>query len=93
MSGFSVGTAVAGKRFTVSFTVKRAGRGVRGSLACSAKLDGKPLAASHRSTSASGRASCTWNLPRSSSGKRLRGSIAETSRGKKVSRSFAVTIA
>lgn len=92
-SGFAVGRAQAGKPFTVAFTVKRAGKGVAGSLSCGARLNGNALGASHRSTSSNGRASCTWNLPRSSRGGRLTGSISETSRGAKVSRSFSVRVA
>jgi hypothetical protein len=93
VSGFSVGKAQAGRSFTVSFTVRSSGKGVKGSLSCSAKLNGKQLSASHRSTSSSGRASCSWNLPRSSSGERLAGSISESYRGAKVSRSFSVKVA
>jgi PKD repeat protein len=92
-SGFSVGKAQAGKPFTASFTVRSGGKGVKGSLSCSAKLNGKPLAASHHSTSSSGAASCAWNLPGSSRGERLAGSISESYKGAKASRSFSVKVA
>lgn len=92
VSGFSVGKAAAGKSFTVSFTARSAGRGAQGSLACAARLAGKPLAASQQSTSSSGRASCAWSLPSSSRGKPLTGSISESYKGAKVSRAFSVKV-
>jgi PKD repeat protein len=93
VSQFSVGKAEAGKSLTASFTVKSAGKGVKGSLSCSGKLNGKPLGASHHSTSSSGAASCTWSLPRSASGERFAGSISESYKGAKVSRSFSLKVA
>ena len=93
VNGFSVGKAQAGKPFTAAFTVKSGGKGVKGSLSCSAKLNGKPLSASHHSVSSSGRASCAWNLPESSRGARIAGSISEAYRAAKVSRSFSVKVA
>ena len=93
VSQFSVGKAQPGRVFTASFIVKNAGKAVKGSLSCSAKLNGKPLGASHRSTSSSGSASCTWSVPRSSSGERLAGSISESYKGATVSRSFSVKVA
>jgi hypothetical protein len=91
VTAFSVGKATAGKSFTVSFTVKSAGKGVKGSVSCSAKLDGKPLAG-RQSVSSSGHASCSWSLPFSSHGKRLTGSISESYKGSKVSRSFSAKV-
>ncbi len=89
----TIGKAAAGKAFTVSFAVRNAktGKGVLGTLSCSAKLAGKPLATSHRSNTAS-RASCTWQLPRSTRGKQFTGTIAKTYQGAKVSRTFTVKI-
>ncbi len=92
VSQFSVGKAQAGRSFTAAFTVKNAGKAVKGSLSCSAKLNGKPFVASHHSTSSNGSASCTWSLPRSSSGGRFAGSIAESYKGATVSRSFSVKV-
>jgi PKD repeat protein len=92
VSHFTVGKAAAGKPFTVSFTVKTAGKGVQGTLACSAKLDGRRLTASSRSFFAGGGASCTWNLPKSASGERIAGSISETFMGAKASRSYSVRV-
>lgn len=93
VSGFSVGKARAGNPFTVSFTVDSSGKGVKGALSCSAKLNGKTFGASHDSVSRNGVASCAWSLPRSSSGERLTGSIAESYKGARVSRSFSVRVA
>jgi PKD repeat protein len=92
VSGFTVGRARAGQPFTVAFTVKRAGWSVAGSVSCRAKLNGRSLGVSSRSTSSSERIACTWTLPRSSSGGRLTGSISMTSGGATVSRSFSVVV-
>jgi trimeric autotransporter adhesin len=92
----TVGKASAGKSFAVSFTVKNAktGKGVRGQIACTAKLAGKPLRASGHSSSAAGKYSCGWKLPASARGKRFAGTIVGTYLGGlKVSRSFTVTVA
>ncbi len=93
-SAVSFGKAQAGSEFSVSFTVtnKATGRGVRGSLTCAAKLAGKKLAATRKSTSSSGEAICVWKLPRSSSGDTFVGVISETYRGAKTSRSFSTKV-
>jgi len=92
-TGFAVGKARAGRSFTVSFTARSGGKAVKGSLSCSASVNGKPLGASRHSVSSSGLAACTWNLPRSSAGAKLAGSISESYKGAKVSRSFSRTVA
>jgi hypothetical protein len=92
VSGFSVGKARAGHQFTAAFTVKSGGKGVKGSVSCSAKLNGKPFGASHHSVSRGAVAICTWSLPRSASGERLTGSISERYRGAKASRSFSLNV-
>ncbi len=93
-SAASFGKAQAGSEFSVSFTVtnKATGRGVRGSLTCAAKLAGKKLAATRKSTSSSGEAICVWKLPRSSSGDTFVGVISETFRGVRTSRSFSTKV-
>jgi PKD repeat protein len=93
-SKVSAGKAHAGKSFTASMTVKdaRTGKGVKGTVSCTAKLAGNPLAASHHSSSANGQASCTWQLPKSAAGKQFTGSIAESYKGVKVSRSFSAKV-
>lgn len=82
----------AGKPFTASIVVRNGGEPVRGSVSCSGRLAGRALRASRHSSAASGKASCTWNLPPGANGKRFTGSIAETYKGSKVSRSFSTTV-
>jgi PKD repeat protein len=91
----TVGKAVAGKSFKVLFTVKNAqtGKGVKGQVSCTGRLAGKPLAASSHSSTAVGKASCSWRLPKTAHGKRFTGSISESYKGVKVSRSFSVKVA
>jgi PKD repeat protein len=93
-STVSAGKAHAGKSFTASMTVKdaRTGKGVKGTVSCTGKLAGNPLAPSHHSSSANGQASCTWQLPKSAVGKQFTGSIAESYKGVKVSRSFSAKV-
>jgi hypothetical protein len=93
VNGFSVGKARAGHDFVVSFVVRSGGKGAKGTLSCTARLDGGRLAAARRSIASGGRASCTWSLPRSSHGRRLKGSISETFDGVKISRGFSVRVA
>jgi PKD repeat protein len=90
----SFGKATAGKAFTVSFTVKNksTGKGVRGTLSCKGKLAGKSLGTSRRSTSSSGKATCTWQMPKTAKGKTFAGSISETYKGVKASRSFSTKV-
>jgi PKD repeat protein len=94
-SKVTYGKAVAGKTFAVSITVKNAatGKGVKGQVSCTARLAGKSLRASSRSSSASGKARCAWQLPKTARGRQFSGSIAETSKGARVSRSFTTHVA
>lgn len=88
----TVGSAQAGKAFTVSMTVKDAStkKGVKGTLVCAGKLGRKAIKAARKSSVAkSGKATCVWQLPKSSRGKQIKGSIIETYKGAKVSRSFS----
>jgi hypothetical protein len=75
-------------------TVKdgRTGRGVKGNVSCAGKLAGKPLGASHHASSSGGLASCTWQLPKTAQGKQFTGSVADSYKGVKVSRSFSVKV-
>ncbi len=90
VSGFTLGGARAGGSFTVSMLVKSSGKPVRGTVACTAKLNGKSVPVSRKGVAANGTASCTWSLPRSAVGARLAGSISETYKGVKATRSFSV---
>jgi PKD repeat protein len=91
----TIGKAAAGKALAVSFIVRNAktGKGVRGSLSCTARLAGKSLRASGHSSTAAGKSSCSWKLPASARGKRFAGTIVGTYLGGlRVSRAFAVTV-
>src|SRR6185437_2870854 len=91
----SFGKAKAGADFSVSFTVKNklTGKGIRGSLSCKAKLAGKSLGTTKRSTSSSGKATCKWKLPKSAKkGDTFAGTISETYKGVKTSRSFSTKV-
>jgi hypothetical protein len=87
--------AQAGKAFAVSMRVKDpvTGKGVKGTVTCAAKLAGKTLRASRKSSSTTGRAGCMWQLPRTARDKLLKGSITERYKGAKVSRSFSKRVA
>jgi hypothetical protein len=86
--------AVAGRSFTVPMVVTDAKtkKGVRGKLTCQAKLNGKTFRASRQATAASGRATCTWKLPSTSSNEILRGTITETYKGATAKRTFSTRI-
>jgi hypothetical protein len=90
-----VGKAIGGKSFTVSMTVTntQTGKGVKGQVSCTGRLGGKPSPTSHRSSTASGKSSCSWQLPTTAHGKRFTGAIAATYRGAKISRTFSAKVA
>ena len=79
----------------VSFTVtnKATGKGVKGSVTCTAKLAGKPFGFLRRGANLAGQAVCAWRLPRKSSGETLVGTISETFKGVRTSRSFSTKVA
>jgi hypothetical protein len=86
--------AVAGKPFSVSMIVTDAktGKGIKGTVACLGKLNAKTFRASSHTVSANGKASCTWRLPASASNKILKGSITETYKRLKATRTFSTRI-
>ncbi len=84
--------ARAGKPFTASMVVSYGGEPVAGAVGCVGRLAGRALRVLHRSSVASGRASCTWSLPAGAHGKRFTGSISEAYKGSKVSRSFSLAV-
>jgi len=81
----------AGRLFTASMAVRAGGKSVAGGVRCAVKLAGHPLRP-QRSSSAAGKASCTWSLPRTAHGERMIGAISETFRGSKVRRGFSATV-
>lgn len=84
--------AVAGKTFTVSAVITNSGTGVAGTVVCSARLGGKSLGVAHHTSSASGKATCSWKLPKSAHGKSLTGRIGEAYKGKSVSKPFSAKV-
>ena len=90
-TGFTVAKPHAGRPFTVSMVVrvKQTGIAVKTVVSCSATLAGKRLKASGKGSVRSGRASCTWKIPRNSKGKQLRGSITATYQRAKVKKTFS----
>jgi PKD repeat protein len=91
----TVSKAQAGKAFTVSITVtdSKTGNGVKGLVLCAGRLAGRRLSSSHRTVTARGTASCTWQLPKTAAGKQFTGSIAETYKGARISHSFTTHVA
>lgn len=88
----SFGKARAERSFKVRARVSRrdTGRGVNGKVTCSARVGGKTLRKGGHS--AKGVASCSWKLPKSARGKRLRGSIAVNYQGVRATRSFTAKV-
>lgn len=81
----------AGKLFTARLTVERSDTGARpakGRAACSARVARKALPLRGR-TFGGGVARCTWAVPANASGKTIRGTIAASSGGKTVAKTFA----
>jgi hypothetical protein len=92
MSRPYVSKARAGRTFQVSAKVSRkdTGAGVNGQVTCSARLGGKTLRKSGRSSA--GFASCSWTLPKSARGKWLGGTISVNYQGATAKRSFAAKV-
>jgi hypothetical protein len=90
-TGFTVAKPHSGRPFTVSMVVrvKETGVAVKTTVSCSATLAGKSLKASKKGSVFSGRASCTWKLPKNTKGKQLRGSITATYQRAKVKKTFS----
>jgi len=84
--------ARAGRRFTAAMTVWNNGQPVAGTVSCRARVAAVALRASSRSSAANGRARCTWILPSTGRGKRLRGSIGEQYDRSGLSRPFSLRI-
>jgi hypothetical protein len=84
--------AVAGKAFTASALVTNNGTPVAGSIACSAKLGGKSLAGAKHTVSPSGKATCSWKLPKTAHGKTLTGAIGESYQGQSIKRPFSTKV-
>ena len=85
-SKLAIGKAIAGKTFTVSTTVQNSttGHTIKGQVACTGKLNGRPLRATHRSSRTNGKTSCTWQLPKTAHGKHFTGTITATYKGARI---------
>ncbi len=80
---------VAGKRFLVSTFVFRETDGSRvttGTVQCTARIAGKPLAA--KASFAVGRPSCAMTIPKTARGKILTGTIAVATKGGQITRPY-----
>ncbi len=90
----TVGKAHSGATFTVSMVVKVSSTGiaVKTTVTCAAKLSGKTLKASKKGSVQSGKATCSWKIPKKSKGKQLKGSITASYKGAKITRSFSKTV-
>jgi hypothetical protein len=93
-SKFRVGTANSGKPFTVSMVirVKQTGLTVKTTVACAAKVGTKTASVKIKGSVLSGRASCTWLIPKNSKGRQVKGSISATYQGAKVKKTFTALV-
>jgi hypothetical protein len=94
-SRVTVSKARAGKLFTASMVVTNTQSGrplLNVNLACYARVAGRILPVLRRWVSKAGRATCSWNLPKSSRGKQINGTITTSVPAFSASRSFATRI-
>jgi hypothetical protein len=95
-SSLKLSNARAGKVFTASILVMDDQSGkpaIDVEVSCFAKAAGKTLPVLKSSVAATGRATCSWRLPASSRGKRLKGKITASFPGlQSVSKSFTALI-
>jgi hypothetical protein len=81
----------AGSLVTASVRVTAGGSAIKPSkVACSGTVGGVKLAGKPRA--AAGRATCTYRPPKTAKGKRLRGAISFTARGKRFTKRFSATL-
>jgi hypothetical protein len=81
-----------GTSFTATTIVTRAGLAVRGTVRCTGRVAGQRMRLLSSSSTADGRASCTWRIPLRAAGKRFLGSIAVTSSGSTARRTFSALV-
>ena len=93
-TSFTVAKPHSGRPFTVAMVVrvKQTGIAVKTAVSCSAKLGTKTIRVFKKGSVLSGRASCTWHLPKNTKGQKLKGSITSTYQGAKVKKSFSKTV-
>jgi hypothetical protein len=88
------GRATAGKPFTVTMVAARSDTNAvvrNGRVTCVARLGNARLRARVQAV-VGGAATCTWNLPPNSKGKRIRGSVSLAFEGLRASQSFSTRI-
>jgi len=76
----------------MTVTNTQTGAGVKGQVTCTGKLGGKPPPTSRRSSTASGKSSCSWQLPSTAKGKHFTGAITVTYKGATISRAFSTSV-
>jgi hypothetical protein len=93
-SKFRVGAAHSGHPFTVSMVVrvKQTGLTVKTTVACAAKVGTKTASIKVKGSVLSGRASCTWLVPKNSKGRQVKGSITAAYQGAKVKKTFTTRV-
>jgi hypothetical protein len=89
---FVVGKAHAGKALTVSFVARVNGTAVKTTVACTARIGTKKVAVNSKGSVLSGRAACTWTVPKGTKGKTVKGTIAATYQGTTVKKSFSARV-
>jgi hypothetical protein len=91
---FRVGTVHAGKHFTASMVVSVTATGltVKTAVSCAAKLSRRTVPVVRKGSVLSGRASCTWAVPKNTKGKQIKGSITATYQGAKITKSFSARV-
>ena len=90
----TVGKATAGKPFTVRLVAARSDTNAvvrNGRVTCVGRIGNARLKARVQNVVA-GAATCTWNLPPNSKGKRIRGSVSLVFEGLRASQSFSARI-
>jgi hypothetical protein len=90
----TVGKATAGKPFTVRMVAARSDTNAvvrNGRVTCVGRIGNARLKARVQNVVA-GAATCTWNLPPTSKGKRIRGSVSLVFEGLRASQSFSTRI-
>jgi hypothetical protein len=90
----TVGKATAGKPFTVRMVAARSDTNAvvrNGRVTCVGRIGTARLKARVQNVVA-GAATCTWNLPANSKGKRIRGSVSLVFEGLRASQSFSTRI-
>ena len=92
-AGLKTSAAKAGQAFTASLAVTSTQPSALAgaTVACTAKVAGKALAAKASSIS-NGKAVCTWQLPKTAKGKKLTGSVTVSVQGLHAGKAFSATV-